>query len=162
MVTRTSSGEHLDLERMEGGRMEELTKTARAEELIQRMRSERGGQIYPEWEYAARADPEFVERYAALTSHLLTSRGRALDAKVRELVFVAVVAKVGDAQGLRAHMRSARREGATWREMLEVLETVLPPAGVPAFLFGVRILIELEQEDPDHDSPVRPGKEQAR
>ena len=121
-----------------------------AENLIKRMRADRGGHLYPEWEYAARADPAFVEAYAALTSHVLAPTGRALEPKVRELIFVAIVAHIGEPQGLRGHMRQARRQGATRREILETLETILPPAGVPAFLRGIKVLMELEREEPEH------------
>ena len=40
-------------------------RSERADALIARMKQARG-YIYPEWEFAARQDPEFVEAYVAL------------------------------------------------------------------------------------------------
>ena len=61
----------------------------RAEALIARMKAARG-YIYPEWEFAARQDPEFVETYNRIYE-LGLGEGRHVSAKVREFVAIALL-----------------------------------------------------------------------
>jgi hypothetical protein len=56
----------------------------RAEALIARMKEARG-YIYPEREFAARQDPEFVEAYNRVYE-LGLGEGRHVSAKVREMI----------------------------------------------------------------------------
>jgi hypothetical protein len=62
-------------------------KAQRAEALIARMKGARGD-IYPEWEFAARQDPEFVETYNRIYE-LGLGDGRHVSAKAREFVAIA-------------------------------------------------------------------------
>jgi alkylhydroperoxidase/carboxymuconolactone decarboxylase family protein YurZ len=117
-------------------------KTDRAEALIARMKEARG-YIYPEWEFAARQDPEFVEAYNYIYE-LGLGEGKHLPAKVREFVAIALLAFRGaERAGLVAHMRRAMRLGATREELFEVLETCLVPGGAPTFHRGLSALLEL-------------------
>src|SRR3979411_691022 len=96
--------------------------TKRSDELIARMKKARGS-IYPEWEYAARQDPEFVETYNRIYE-LGLGEGKHVSAKVREFVAIALLAFRGsDRAGLVPHMQRAIRFGATREEIFEVLET---------------------------------------
>ncbi len=118
------------------------SRARRAEALIARMKEARG-YIYPEWEFAARQDPEFVETYNRLYE-LGLGEGAHVPAKVREFVAIALLAFRGaDRAGLVAHMQRAIRLGATCAELFEVLETCLVPGGAPTFHRGLSALIEV-------------------
>jgi alkylhydroperoxidase/carboxymuconolactone decarboxylase family protein YurZ len=117
-------------------------RTARADALIARM-TEARGYIYPEWEFAARQDPEFVEAYNHIYE-LGLGEGRHVSAKVREFVAIAVLCFRGaERSGLVAHMKRAMRFGATREELFEVLETCLVPGGAPTFHRGLSALREV-------------------
>jgi alkylhydroperoxidase/carboxymuconolactone decarboxylase family protein YurZ len=114
----------------------------RADALIARMKGARG-YIYPEWELAARQDPEFTETYNRLYE-LGLGDGRHVSAKVREFVAIALLAfRGGEKAGLVAHMKRAMRLGATREELFEVLETCMIPGGAPTFHRGLSALLEL-------------------
>jgi len=120
-------------------------KAQRADALIARMKEARG-YIYPEWEFAARQDPDFVETYNRIYEQGLGD-GRHVSAKVREFVAIALLAFRGaEKTGLVAHMKRALRLGATREEIFEVLETCLVPGGAPTFHRGLTALIELDGE----------------
>ena len=112
------------------GKDGDAERTRRADALIARMKAARG-YIYPEWEFAARQDPEFVETYNRIYE-LGLGEGRHVSAKVREFVAIALLAFRGaERAGLVAHMERAMRLGATREEIFEVLETCLVPGGAP-------------------------------
>jgi len=120
-------------------------RAQRADALIARMKEARG-YIYPEWEFAARQDPDFVETYNRIYEQGLGD-GRHVSAKVREFVAIALLAFRGaEKAGLVAHMKRAIRLGATREEIFEVLETCLIPGGAPTFHRGLTALIELDGE----------------
>ena len=120
-------------------------RAQRADALIARMKEARG-YIYPEWEFAARQDPDFVETYNRIYEQGL-SDGHHVSAKVREFVAIALLAFRGaEKAGLVAHMKRALRLGATREEIFEVLETCLVPGGAPTFHRGLTALIELDGE----------------
>jgi alkylhydroperoxidase/carboxymuconolactone decarboxylase family protein YurZ len=119
------------------------SRTHRAEALIARMKEARG-YIYPEWEFAARQDPEFVEVYNRLYE-LGLGEGRHVSGKVREFVAIALLAFRGvDRSSLVVHMQRAIRLGATPGELFEVLETCLVPGGAPTFFRGLSALMEVD------------------
>src|SRR5262249_49319600 len=69
---------------------------------------------------------------------------RTLDRKTKEFVFIGTLVGIGAAkEHIRTHMEAAKREGATKQEVLEVLETVVTPCGVPKFLVGYDVWTEL-------------------
>ena len=118
-------------------------RNARADALIARM-TEARGYIYPEWEFAARQDPDFVETYNRIYEQGL-GEGRHVSAKVREFVAIALLAfRGGEKAGLIAHMERAIRFGATREELFEVLETCLIPGGAPTFHRGLSALLEVK------------------
>jgi len=118
-------------------------RNARADALIARMTQARG-YIYPEWEFAARQDPDFVETYNRIYE-LSLGEGRHVSAKVREFVAIAVLAFRGaERAGLVAHMKRAIRLGATREELFAVLETCLVPGGAPTFHRGLSALMEVK------------------
>ena len=118
-------------------------RAMQAEQLIARMKAARG-YIYPEWELAARSDPEFTEAYNRIYE-LAMGEGRHVSAKVREFVAIALLAFRGaDREALVAHMQRAIRLGATKEELVEVLEATLVPGGAPTFHRGLSALLDIE------------------
>jgi alkylhydroperoxidase/carboxymuconolactone decarboxylase family protein YurZ len=92
--------------------MSDNDRAAQTEQLIARMQAARG-YIYPEWELAARMDPDFTEAYNRIYE-LALGEGQHVSAKVREFVAIALLAFRGtDRDGLVAHMQRAIRLGAT-------------------------------------------------
>jgi len=123
--------------------MSDNDRATRAEQLIARMQAARG-YIYPEWELAARTDPDFTEAYNRLYE-LALGEGPHVSAKVREFVAIALLAFRGaDRDGLVAHMQRAIRLGATKEELFEVLEATLVPGGAPTFHRGLNALLDIE------------------
>ena len=122
--------------------MSEQERAQRAEALIARMKEARG-YIYPEWELAARRDPDFVETYNRIYEQGL-GEGRHVSAKVREFVAIALLCfRGGERAGLVAHMRRAIQFGATPAELFEVLEACVVPGGAPTFHRGLGALMEV-------------------
>lgn len=117
----------------------------KAEALIRRMREARG-YLYPEWELAARRDPEFFSAYNGLYLKALAS-GRGLAIKYRELVALGILAFRGvGTDALANHIRRAFRHGATRAEVLGALEAAMIPGGAVTFLNGIRGLARVQQE----------------
>jgi alkylhydroperoxidase/carboxymuconolactone decarboxylase family protein YurZ len=118
-------------------------RTQRAAALIARMKKARG-YIYPEWEFAAREDPDFVEAYNRIYE-LGLGEGRHVSVKVREFIAIALLAFRGsDKAALVAHMQRAMRFGATREELFEVLETCMVPGGAPTFHRGLSALLDVK------------------
>jgi 4-carboxymuconolactone decarboxylase len=62
---------------------------------------------------------------------------RRLDRKTKELVFIGVLTAMGAArEHIKAHIEVAKRHGATKEEVLELLEMLVLPCGVPKFMLG--------------------------
>ena len=118
-------------------------RATQAEQLIARMKAARG-YIYPEWELAARTNPDFTEAYNRMYE-LAMGEGRHVSARVREFVAIALLTFRGaEREILVAHMRRAIRLGATREELFEVLEATLVPGGAPTFHRGLNALLEIE------------------
>jgi len=131
--------------------MPDSSREQQAEALIAKMKAARG-YMYPEWEFAARQDPEFVAAYNHLYE-LGLGEGQHVSAKVREFVAIALLCFRGAEQsGLVAHMRRAIQFGATPAELFEVLESCVIPGGAPTFHRGLTALMEVLS------LPARPPK----
>ena len=62
---------------------------------------------------------------------------RRLDRKTKELVFIGVLTALGATKDhIKAHIEVAKRQGATKEEILELLELLVLPCGVPKFMLG--------------------------
>ena len=85
-------------------------RAERAEALIARMKKARG-YIYPEWEFAARQDPDFVDAYNRIYE-LGLGEGRHVSAKVRE--FIAIALCVSSSRS-RCWRSAAPRRPRSWR-----------------------------------------------
>ena len=119
-------------------------KQQKAEALIEKMKKDRG-YIYPEWEFAARSDPDFVEAYNTLYRAALND-GQALSAKTRELIAIGILSYRGEVHSVKAHIARAMRLGATRQEILEAVETCIVPGGAPAFFHGLSAIIQAINE----------------
>ena len=93
----------------------------------------------------ADADPAFLAAYEEFLSSAYLSE-RSLDRRVKELVYVGVLTAIGAGrQQLVAHMRAGLAAGATSAELLETLEQILPPVGVPRFIEGLAAWEEVQR-----------------
>ena len=127
-------------------------RAEKAEALIAKMKKDRG-YIYPEWEFAARADPDFVEAYNTLYRAALND-GQALDAKTRELVALGILAYRRDTNAVKAHILRAMRLGATRQEILDAIETTIIPGGAPTFFVGLKALMQALEELKETTPPM--------
>jgi alkylhydroperoxidase/carboxymuconolactone decarboxylase family protein YurZ len=131
-------------EKQEATNMDALQK--KAGDLLEQMKKDRD-YIYPEWEFAARHDPDFLEAYNNLYKVSLND-GQALPAKTRELIAICLLAYRGEVDSTVAHMKRALRLGATRQEILEALESSIIPGGAPTFYHGLTaMLIVFEQSE---------------
>ena len=127
--------------------MSDTSREQQAEALITKMKAARG-YMYPEWEFAARQDPDFVAAYERLYE-LSLGEGRHVPGKVREFVAIALLCFRGSERaGLVAHMRRAIQLGATPAELFEVLEACVVPGGAPTFHRGLGALMEVAGPPP--------------
>lgn len=101
----------------------------RGEEILDAARRARGYAL-PLHSVLAAEDPEVLAAYEGMMDALYL-KGRRLDGKTKELIYVAALITLGAAEAhVRAHMERARREGATPEEVLEAIELLIPAAGV--------------------------------
>ncbi len=116
----------------------------RKKNLIEAIKKERG-YLPASWAYLAEKDIEFMEAYNTLYSKGLTD-GKALPAKTRELIAIALLAYRGLGDAVYEHAKRALRLGATMQELLEAIETSIIPGGAPTFSMGLRALLRIEEE----------------
>lgn len=117
------------------------------DQVAKRLTTDRGYH-YPEWEYLAEKDPIFLEAYNRLSGLSLlhegvSTEGKQLPAKYRELIAIAAMIGQSRMWGVKAHMERALRVGCTEQEILEALETALTPVGSPPFRQAVNILMQV-------------------
>jgi alkylhydroperoxidase/carboxymuconolactone decarboxylase family protein YurZ len=121
-----------------------MTLTARQEEIKAEFIKVRGtwGET---WEGILRLDPEFLRGYLEFSA--VPWRKNHLDDKVKELIYIAVDANATHLYlpGVRQHIKSALRVGATPQEIMEVLE-LAATLGIHAMNIGVPILVEVLTE----------------
>ena len=120
-------------------------KQGKKHKLIKKMEKERG-YVYPAWLYMIDKDVDFIEAYNNLYERGLTN-GKALTAKTREFIAMAILAFRGQENAVYLHARRALRLGATKQELLETIETMVIPGGAPAFATGLSALMKIEEEE---------------
>ena len=111
-----------------------------------KMRRQRKGNLHRVFEYLDGVDREFLQAYNELAvlnfNYAEGAKGRALTAKVKELIAVALLASVrGDTT--REHIQRAMALGASKREVVEALEMSMHITGAPSLEFGVTHLMAL-------------------
>ena len=125
--------------------MADEKKENRTKELMEAMMKERG-YLTPRQRYMAEKDVDFMEAYNHLYEKGLKD-GKALSAKIREFVAIAILAYRGLDEAVYEHIRRALRLGATKQELLEAIETMMIPGGSPTFATALRALIRIEEEE---------------
>jgi AhpD family alkylhydroperoxidase len=126
--------------------LEKMVKKTKA--VLEEIEKERG-YVLPEWVFAAEKDPNFMECYNNLYNMALTD-GKALKAKTRELITIALLAYRGLDNAVYVHAKRALRLGATKQELIEAIETSIIPGGAPTFSCGLKALIRIEEEEIKH------------
>jgi len=72
--------------------------------------------------------------------------GKALPAKTRELIAIAILAFRRRENAVYLHAKRALELGATKQELLEAIETTIIPGGAPTFGTGLAALMRIEEE----------------
>ena len=133
--------------------MVDESKQRKKHKLIKKMEKERG-YVYPTWLYTVDKDVDFMEAYDNLYKRALTD-GKALAAKTRELIAIAILAFRGQENAVYLHSKRALRLEATKQELLEAIETTLIPGGALTFQVGVSALMKIEEEEKKEDQHGR-------
>jgi alkylhydroperoxidase/carboxymuconolactone decarboxylase family protein YurZ len=121
---------------------------ARRARIVESMRAARGGKMYEEWEWAVGLDPDFLEVYANFSNTCWSPPyERALEPKFRELIAIVLLSNRGFHWSLAAHIRRARRIGASWQELIEALESAVIPGGAPVMHLGLTFLMQVYKEE---------------
>lgn len=103
----------------------------------------RHGHVYEFHRVLAEHDLDFLKAYEALFEQAYR-QPRRLPRLTKEFVFVAVLGALGaPREQLRAHMMAAASEGATSADVLELIEIVLPTAGMARFMEVVEVWREV-------------------
>jgi AhpD family alkylhydroperoxidase len=125
--------------------MADEDKQGKKQKLIKKMEKERG-YVYPTWLYMVDKDVDFMEAYNNLYERVLTD-GKALAAKTRELIAMAILAFRGRENTVYLHAKRALKLGATKQELLEAIETTIIPGGAVTFQVGLSALMRIEEEE---------------
>jgi len=119
------------------------------DELLEKMRRQRGGDSPRFFEYLASIDAEFLDVYNELAlrnfNYADGAVNRTLDTKTKELIAIALLVSV-HGNTTRQHMQRALALGATKREIVEALEMALHITGAPSLEFGLTELMALDGE----------------
>jgi len=91
-------------------------------------------------------DPAWADLWVKFCYQGMYSRG-VVDDKTRLLCMVGDCVAVGEGTEARAHMRGAMRNGASPREVLEVILQSCINFGMPPMLHALRIFLRIMEED---------------
>lgn len=91
-------------------------------------------------------DPEFAGLWVRFCYQGMYSRG-IVDDKTRLLCMVGDCLAVGEGTQARGHMRGAMRNGATPREVMEVILQTCVNFGMPPMLHALEIFVQVMAED---------------
>jgi len=91
-------------------------------------------------------DPAWADLWVKFTYQGMYSRG-IVDDKTRLLCMVGNCVAVGEGTEGRAHMRGAMRNGASAREVLEVILQSCINFGMPPMLKALKIFVQIMEED---------------
>ncbi|OZI23281.1 gamma-carboxymuconolactone decarboxylase [Bordetella genomosp. 9] len=107
----------------------------------------------PEWESILRLDAGFFEAYLNLAA--VPWKKNHLEDKVKDFIHIAADAAATQLYrpGIRTHIESAIRHGATREELMEVL-VLTSTLGIHASNVGVPVLLEVLREEGLRDAPA--------
>ena len=91
-------------------------------------------------------DLEFADLWVKFCYQGMYSRG-VVDDKTRLLCMVGDCLAVGESKQARAHIRGAMRQGASPREILEVILNTCINFGMPPMLIALEVFIQIMDED---------------
>jgi alkylhydroperoxidase/carboxymuconolactone decarboxylase family protein YurZ len=115
----------------------------------------RRGYWADDWQLILELAPEIMAAYTDVSAYAWENG--SLDAKTRELMYIATTAAVSHIHpiGIRTHGRNALRAGATPRELVTVL-ALLSSIGIAGYLLAVDVLEEVQ---PGSTATKRCGEE---
>ena len=110
---------------------------------LQKMQEERG-YLLDFHRVLVEEDFGFLKSYNSLLQSAYLNPSTVNDSKTKELILIGVLVAVRSLpEHIRTHMQVAKQLGATRKEVLEVVEMCLPPAGIPAFMEGFALWREV-------------------
>ena len=87
-------------------------------------------------------DPDFLKTYESLIKAAYTSE-RALSRKMKEFIFIAALSALrAEKHHIGVHIKLAIENGASKREVLEVIECIYPPCGAVTFMNAIEAFKE--------------------
>jgi alkylhydroperoxidase/carboxymuconolactone decarboxylase family protein YurZ len=127
----------------------------RVKKLLAEMEKERG-YVSLAKNYVATIDPDFMEAYNNLYNTGLRA-GKSLPVKYRELVAIAILSYRTRENAVYLHMKRAMQHGATYRELLDAVETSIIPGGGPTFDVGVQAFMRILEEEKEKKKKGKGG-----
>lgn len=118
--------------------------TYKSKQLIEEMKKDRG-YVYPEWDFVANMDPDFMKAYNDLYK-VASKEGKALSAKAKEFIMIGILSYRGARDGVKTHILRAIRLGATKVEILEAIEATLIPGGASTFFCALNAMMKAFEE----------------
>ena len=110
---------------------------------LEKMQAERGYTLETH-RVLAKEDMAFLKAYNSLLEAAYLDQGSVIDQKTRELILIGILVSVRSLPDhIKTHLEVAKKLGITKAEVLEVLEMLMPPAGVPAFMQGLALWKEV-------------------
>jgi alkylhydroperoxidase/carboxymuconolactone decarboxylase family protein YurZ len=97
-------------------------------------------------EFLDKLDPEFAGLWVRFCYGDMYTRG-IVDDKTRLLCMIGDCLAVGEATQARGHMRGAMRNGASAREVLEVVLQTCVNLGMPGMLHALENFVQIMNED---------------
>jgi AhpD family alkylhydroperoxidase len=102
-------------------------------------------ELVPHLRDLRQAAPEVMKAFAAISQSALQSK--ALDAKTKELIALAVAVAIRCDDCIAFHVKSALQQGASREEVAEALGTAIYMGAGPAVMYASHALAAFEQFD---------------
>lgn len=119
---------------------EDTTGLAEKKEFLRQLK-ERRGYLLDYHKVLAAEDLAFLKALGNVLN-VAYSSDRTLSKKTKELIFIAVLTATGGPKEIKLHMDLAKKLGVTKEEVLEVLEILVLPCGLPRFFIGYEVWAE--------------------
>jgi len=125
--------------------MDDEKEGKRIKDLLNVMEQERG-KLPGQWKYLAEYDIGYLEAYNRLYN-VVFSDGKALSAKMKELIVIPLLAFRGREDAVYEHCKKALKLGATRQEILEAIEVSVIPGGAPTVKIALKSLMQIDEEE---------------